>query len=134
MPARVAGLLLITITAVRLVVRASGSAAMRPRRTAVARAEARAVPCNQGRIALRTPHAMLKVVIADDHRLILEGIKHALIEDGGFEIVGEASTGEKVLPLVSQTNPDLVVLDLRMPGMDGLVCLDQIKKRHPKTK
>ena len=74
---------------------------------------------------------MLKVVIADDHRLILAGIKRALEDDGGFEVVGEASTGEKVLPLVAQTTPDLVVLDLRMPGMDGLICLDQIKKRHP---
>jgi DNA-binding NarL/FixJ family response regulator len=77
---------------------------------------------------------MLRVVIADDHRLILDGIKRALEEDGEFEIVGEANSGERVLPLVGQTNPDLVVLDLRMPGMDGLVCLDQIKKRHPKIK
>ena len=77
---------------------------------------------------------MLKVVIADDHRLILAGIKRSLEDDGGFDVVGEASTGEKVLPLVAQTNPDLVVLDLRMPGMDGLICLDQIKKRHPSVK
>jgi len=77
---------------------------------------------------------MLKVVIADDHRLILDGIKRALEEDGGFEVVGEASSGERVLPIVSQTSPDLVVLDLRMPGMDGLICLDQIKKRHPAVK
>jgi DNA-binding NarL/FixJ family response regulator len=77
---------------------------------------------------------MLRVVIADDHRLILDGTKRALEEDGGFEVVGEASTGERVLPLVGQTNPDLVVLDLRMPGMDGLLCLDQIKKRHPTVK
>ena len=68
---------------------------------------------------------MLRVVIADDHRLILEGTKRALEDDGGFEVVGEASTGERVLPLVGQTNPDLVVLDLRMPGMDGLLCLDR---------
>jgi DNA-binding NarL/FixJ family response regulator len=77
---------------------------------------------------------MLKVVVADDHRLILDGIKRALEEDGGFEIVGEASTGERVLPLVGRTNPDLVVLDLRMPGMDGLMCLDQIRKRQPSVK
>jgi DNA-binding NarL/FixJ family response regulator len=77
---------------------------------------------------------LLKVVIADDHRLILDGIKHSLEEDGGFEVVGEATSGERVLPIVGQTNPDLVVLDLRMPGMDGLTCLDQIKKRHPNIK
>jgi DNA-binding NarL/FixJ family response regulator len=77
---------------------------------------------------------VLKVVIADDHRLILDGIKNALREDGGFEIAGEATSGERVLPLVAQTSPDLVVLDLRMPGMDGLACLEQIKKRHPQVK
>jgi DNA-binding NarL/FixJ family response regulator len=77
---------------------------------------------------------VLKVVIADDHRLILDGIKHALEEDGGFQVVGEATSGERVLPIVGQTSPDLVVLDLRMPGMDGLTCLDQIKKRHPTIK
>jgi DNA-binding NarL/FixJ family response regulator len=76
----------------------------------------------------------LKVVVADDHRLILDGIKNALEEDGAFEIVGEATSGERVLPVVTRTNPDLVVLDLRMPGMDGLACLEQIKKRFPKTK
>jgi len=77
---------------------------------------------------------VLKVLIADDHRLILDGIKRSLEDDGGFEVVGEASSGERVLPLVGRTNPDLVVLDLRMPGMDGLICLDQIKKRHPAVK
>jgi DNA-binding NarL/FixJ family response regulator len=77
---------------------------------------------------------LLKVVIADDHRLILDGIKHSLEEDGGFEVVGEATSGERVLPIVGQTSPDLVVLDLRMPGIDGLTCLDQIKKRHPNVK
>ena len=77
---------------------------------------------------------MLKVVLADDHRLILDSIKRALEEDGGFQVVGEASSGERVLPLVARALPDLVVLDLRMPGMDGLMCLDQIKKRHPEIK
>lgn len=77
---------------------------------------------------------MYKVIIADDHRLILDGIKRVLRSDGGFEVVGEATTGERVLSVVAQTNPDLVVLDLRMPGMDGLMCLDQIHKHHPAVK
>jgi DNA-binding NarL/FixJ family response regulator len=57
----------------------------------------------------------MRVLIADDHPLILAGIKHALEEADGFEVVAEANTGAQVLPLVSQTNPDLCLLDMRMP-------------------
>ena len=76
----------------------------------------------------------VRVVIADDHRLVLDGIKRALESDGGFEIVGETQSGTQVLPLVGKTNPDLVLLDVRMPHMDGLACLDQIRVRHPAVK
>ena len=76
----------------------------------------------------------MKVVIADDHKLVVQGIRRALEEDGGFEVVAEASAGSQVLPLVQQHRPELVLLDLRMPGLDGLMCLDQIKKRFPETK
>jgi DNA-binding NarL/FixJ family response regulator len=48
--------------------------------------------------------------------------------------VAEARVGSQVLPLVSQTHPDLALLDLRMPEMDGLACLDRIRKEHPKVK
>ena len=73
-------------------------------------------------------------MIADDHRLVLDGIKRALESDGGFEIVGETQSGTQVLPLVGKTNPDLVLLDVRMPHMDGLACLDQLRSRHPAVK
>jgi DNA-binding NarL/FixJ family response regulator len=76
----------------------------------------------------------MRVVIADDHRLVLDGIRRALEADGGFEIVGETQSGTQVLPLVSRTSPDLVLLDLRMPNMDGLACLDEIRRRHPDVK
>jgi DNA-binding NarL/FixJ family response regulator len=76
----------------------------------------------------------MRVLIADDHKLILEGIKRALDETEDFEVVGECSSGSQVLPMVGRTNPDVVVLDLRMPGMDGLTCLAQIRKRHPDVK
>jgi DNA-binding NarL/FixJ family response regulator len=76
----------------------------------------------------------VKVLLADDHRLMLDGIRRALEEDGGFEIVGETQNGAQVLPLVGQTSPDLVVLDVRMPNMDGLQCLEEIRRRHPKVK
>jgi DNA-binding NarL/FixJ family response regulator len=76
----------------------------------------------------------MRVLIADDHPLILAGIKRALEEDDQFEVVAEARVGSQVLPLVSQTHPDLALLDLRMPEMDGLTCLDRIRKEHPKVK
>jgi DNA-binding NarL/FixJ family response regulator len=74
------------------------------------------------------------VLIAEDHKLIVEGVKRALEEAEDFEVVGECSSGSQVLPLVGRTNPDVVLLDLRMPGADGLTCLAQIKKRYPEVK
>ena len=76
----------------------------------------------------------LKLLIADDHQLMLEAIKLALNDVDEFEIVGTTNRGTQVLPLVAQTQPDLVVLDLRMPAMDGLACLEQIRKRYPNVK
>jgi len=75
----------------------------------------------------------LRVLVADDHELMLEAIRLALAEDE-FEIVAMTSRGPQVLPLVAQTQPDLVLLDLRMPGMDGLTCLELLRKRHPGVK
>ena len=78
--------------------------------------------------------ASLRVVIADDHRLMLEAIRTALEQAPDIEVVGEATSGSQVLPLVGQTDPDVVVLDVRMPGMDGLTCLDRLQQRHPHVK
>jgi len=76
----------------------------------------------------------MRVVIADDHRLMLDGIRRALEADGGFEIVGETQDGAQVLSIVARTKPDLVLLDVRMPHMDGLACLDEINRRYPAIK
>jgi len=76
----------------------------------------------------------MRVVIADDHRLMLDGVRRALEADGGFEIVGETLDGAQVLTIVARTQPDLVLLDVRMPRMDGLACLDEINKRYPEIK
>jgi DNA-binding NarL/FixJ family response regulator len=76
----------------------------------------------------------MKVLIADDHRLMVEGIRKALEPAEDIEVVGEALSGSQVLPLVRRTNPDVVLLDMRMPQTDGLTCLDQIKKHCPKAK
>jgi DNA-binding NarL/FixJ family response regulator len=76
----------------------------------------------------------LKIVVADDHRLMLEAIRMALEGVPDIAIVGEAQTGSQVLPLVHQTQPDVVLLDIRMPGMDGLQCLELLRKRHREVK
>src|ERR671932_2084287 len=73
----------------------------------------------------------IKLVIADDHRLILHALRRALGSCDDLEIVGEAHKGSQVLPVVLQTNPDLVLLDIRMPELDGLGCIDRIRASAP---
>jgi DNA-binding NarL/FixJ family response regulator len=75
-----------------------------------------------------------RVLIADDHPLILTGVRRALEDAEGFEVVAEAKTGSQVLPLIGREKPDVVLLDIRMPQMDGLACLDLIRKRHPEVR
>ena len=65
---------------------------------------------------------------------MLDGIRKALEADGGFEIVGETLDGSQVLPIVARTRPDLALLDVRMPRMDGLACLDEIVKSFPEVR
>jgi two-component system, NarL family, response regulator DegU len=73
----------------------------------------------------------LKILIADDHGLMLEAIKLALENEPDLQVVGEAESGSQVLPLVAQTEPDVVVLDLQMPGIDGVACIRLIRNRFP---
>jgi DNA-binding NarL/FixJ family response regulator len=76
----------------------------------------------------------LKVLVADDHRLIVNAIRIALDGTDDIEIVGETSSGAAVLPLIESTQPDVVLLDIMMPQMDGLTCLERIGKRFPDVK
>jgi DNA-binding NarL/FixJ family response regulator len=76
----------------------------------------------------------VKVLIADDHQLVLNGIKSALASADDIQVVGEARRGSQVLPLVNQLRPDAVLMDIRMPEMDGLACLELIRKRFPEVR
>ncbi len=73
----------------------------------------------------------MRILIAEDHQLMLAGVRQALDLDGGFEIVAEAHYGTQVMPMVSSSRPEVVLLDLRLPGLDGLTCLDRLSDRHP---
>jgi DNA-binding NarL/FixJ family response regulator len=65
---------------------------------------------------------------------MLAGIRGALEREGDFEIVGEATSGAQVLPLVGHTSAELVLLDLRLPEVDGLTCLSWIREHYPSVK
>jgi DNA-binding NarL/FixJ family response regulator len=75
--------------------------------------------------------AKTRVLLADDHRLILEAVRFALEEDGGFEVVGLASDATKILPLIAELLPEVVVLDVAMPRLDGITCLKRIRTAFP---
>jgi DNA-binding NarL/FixJ family response regulator len=75
----------------------------------------------------------IRVLVADDHPLALRAVRAVLEADGGFEIVAEAQTGSQVLPLIGQSQPDLLLLDLVMPGMSGLRVLELLRDRHPEV-
>jgi DNA-binding NarL/FixJ family response regulator len=83
--------------------------------------------CREGMRYVRTR----RVLVADDHRLMLVAIRRALAEATDFEIVGEVSVGSHVLPAARETKPDVVLLDLRMPELDGLACLKRLRKHDP---
>ena len=70
--------------------------------------------------------ARIRVVLADDHPIVREGLRKLLTLEEDIEVVGEAENGEQVVDVVRQTSPDVLVLDLRMPQMDGLRALQAL--------
>jgi DNA-binding NarL/FixJ family response regulator len=81
-----------------------------------------------------TPPDTTRVLLADDHTLVRSGIRRIFEAQPGFEVVGEASDGVEALALVSDTAPDVIVLDLNMPGTGGLDVLQALKAARPAIK
>src|ERR687890_791163 len=74
-----------------------------------------------------------RLILADDHALVRKGIEHVLSIEPAFAIVGEATDGREALELCRRLRPDLVLMDVCMPHMDGLVATRAIKKEMPAT-
>jgi DNA-binding NarL/FixJ family response regulator len=74
-----------------------------------------------------------RVLVADDHALFRYGLKAMLANAEGFEVVGEAATGEEVLEKVAQTQPDIILMDIRMPGINGIEATRRVLERTPRV-
>jgi DNA-binding NarL/FixJ family response regulator len=77
---------------------------------------------------------VIKIILADDHLLVRNGIKSLLLEDATLEVIGEASNGKEALELAKETQPDLLIIDVRMPVMDGIEAAGHLKDYAPNTK
>lgn len=77
---------------------------------------------------------MIKVLIADDQELMRHSLKYILDKQPDIEVAGTAKNGEETVALVRKTLPDLVLMDVRMPVMDGVQCTKLVKEYSPRTK
>ncbi|MHA2429374.1 MAG: response regulator, partial [Candidatus Hermodarchaeia archaeon] len=76
----------------------------------------------------------IRLLIADDHAIVREGLRGLIETEPGIEIVGEAENGAEAVRLANQVKPDVVLLDLVMPEMDGLEAIEELRKNDPDAK
>jgi len=74
---------------------------------------------------------MIKVLLADDHSIVRAGLRRIVEESGDMQVIAEAADGREALRQVKNTNPDVVVVDISMPGLDGLEVISQLKAMYP---
>ena len=77
---------------------------------------------------------MIKVIIADDQKILAEGIKTVLETSSEIKVIALASDGEDCLKKIAEEKPDVVLLDIRMPNMNGVIATREIKKNYPEIK
>jgi len=77
---------------------------------------------------------VIRIVIADDHPIVRDGLRKLLTLEDDFEVVGEASDGREVLERLQELDPDVLLLDLKMPHLDGLAALSVLQQQNNRTK
>jgi len=75
----------------------------------------------------------IRIVIADDHRLLVTALRNMLQQEGDIEVVGEAGNGDALLKLVNEIKPEVVVVDIGMPGMNGIEATQRLSASYPKV-
>ncbi len=75
----------------------------------------------------------VKVLLVDDHQVVLEGLRRILELDEEIEVVGEARNGYEAISKATHLSPDIIVMDLKMPGMDGITAIRELKQRLPRV-
>jgi len=83
---------------------------------------------------LRPPSSVLRVLVADDHEIVREGLISLLSEEQAVEVIGEATNGREAVDLAGRLQPDMVIMDVSMPLIDGDDATRQIKRHLPKTR
>ncbi len=91
-------------------------------------------PINDSSEGTEKKKATVRIVIADDHPIVRDGLKKLLQLEDDFEIVGEAGDGHEVLERVQALDPDVLLLDLRMPNLDGLAALQALQQTNKRTR
>lgn len=76
----------------------------------------------------------IRVLLVDDHGIVREGLRQVLLADGDFDVVGEAANGVQALAIAARVRPDVVLLDLTMPGDSGLVVAQKLRQEVPDSR
>ena len=74
---------------------------------------------------------VIRVLVVDDHPIVRQGLVGVLSDESDLEVVGEAGSGREAIGLVARLRPDVVLLDLEMPELDGVDAIPQLKAAHP---